>query len=463
MYKKLEEADLRYLRSVTADERVLAGSQIAEDYSHDELGGVRQMPEALVKALSTEEVSAVMAYANEKHIPVVVRGSGTGLVGAAVPLHGGILLETLGMNRILELDPDNLTVTVQPGVLLMDLAAYVEKNDFLYPPDPGEKSATIGGNISTNAGGMRAVKYGVTRDYVRGLTVVLPDGRVETLGGKMVKNSTGYSLLHLMIGSEGTLGVITEAVLKLIPLPKITVSLLVPFPSVEGAIRTVPEIIKSKASLTAIEFFERETVLFAEDYLGKKFPDTRFPAYLLLTVDGSDRTAIDSQLEAVATLCMDRGAPDAYLVDTDERKESVWKARGAFLEAIKASTTEMDECDVVVPRSRVVEFIEYTHQVSRELDVRIPSFGHAGDGNLHVYICRDALDEDTWKKKLEEAFSRMYGKANQLCGLVSGEHGIGFAKKQYLLDTVGPGQVALMRGIKQVFDPNGILNPGKLF
>ena len=463
MYKQVTAEDIAYLQSILPAERVLTGDKIAEDYSHDELGDVRRMPDVLLKVLSTEEVSAVMRYANGQRIPVVVRGSGTGLVGAAVALEGGIMLETTGMNRILELDEENLTVTVQPGVLLMDLAAFAEENDFLYPPDPGEKSATIGGNISTNAGGMRAVKYGVTRDYVRGLTVVLPDGSVERLGGKVVKNSTGYSLLNLMIGSEGTLGVITEAILKLIPLPKITESLLIPFRSVPEGIRTVPDIIKSKASLTAIEFFERETVLFAEEYLGKKFPDTHWPAYLLLTVDGSDRAVVDHEMEAVARLCMEHGAVDAYLVDTDERKDSVWKPRGAFLEAIKASTTEMDECDVVVPRSKVAEFIEYTHDIAKELDVRIPSFGHAGDGNLHVYICRDGLDEAAWRERLTRAFALMYDRANELSGLVSGEHGIGFAKKQYMAETVGERQVALMRGIKQVFDPNNILNPGKLF
>jgi len=463
MYKPVTDSDLTYLRSVTSPERVVFGDAIGEDYSHDELAGVRHMPEVLVKVLSTEEVSAIMGYASAQNIPVVVRGSGTGLVGAAVAVHGGIMLETTGMNRILELDEENLTVTVQPGVLLIDLAAFTEANGFLYPPDPGEKTATIGGNISTNAGGMRAVKYGVTRDFVRALTVVLPSGRVIRLGGKVVKNSSGYSLLNLMIGSEGTLGVITEATLKLLPLPEVSISMLVPFRSIETAIEAVPIIIKSRASLTAIEFFERETVLFAEDYLGKRFPDTSYPAYLLLTVDGNSRAEVEHELFRVADLCMERGAPDAFLVDTDERKESVWKARGAFLEAIKASTTEMDEADIVVPRNAVAEFILFTHEIAEKLNLRIPSFGHAGDGNLHVYICRDDLAEDPWRELLARAFELMYGKAAELCGLVSGEHGIGYVKKPYLLASLDDTQVELMRGIKRVFDPGNILNPDKLF
>lgn len=463
MYKNITPADIEQLKRITAPDRVFDQSQISEDYSHDELGSIRRLPEALVKVMSTEEVSAIMKYADENRIPVVVRGSGTGLVGSSVALHGGIMIETLGMNKILELDEENLTVTVQPGVLLMELAEFAQSHDFLYPPDPGEKSATIAGNISTNAGGMRAVKYGVTRDFVRGLTVVLPNGEVVTLGGKVVKNSTGYSLLNLIIGSEGTLGVITEAVLKLIPLPKVSVSLLVPFESMAAAIQTVPVIIKSRASLTAIEFFERDTVLFAEEYLGKKFPDTSSPAYLLLTVDGNDKASVEDELTSVAKLCMERGAPDAFIVDTEERKDSVWKARGAFLEAIKASTTEMDECDVVVPRNRVADFIEYTHEIAKQLNIRIPSFGHAGDGNLHVYICKDELDEAQWEEKLNKAFELMYTKSNELNGLVSGEHGIGYAKKDFMLDTYGETQIELMRGIKKVFDKNNILNPDKLF
>ncbi len=463
MYNKITTADIENLRGLVAADRVLTGDAISEEHSHDELGGIRRMPDVLVRAMSTEEVAAVMKYADEHLLPVVVRGSGTGLVGSAVALEGGIMLETTGMNNILELDEENLTVTVQPGVLLMDLAAFAEEHNFLYPPDPGEKSATIGGNISTNAGGMRAVKYGVTRDYVMGLTVVLPTGEVVELGGKMVKNSTGYSLLDLMVGSEGTLGVITEATLKLIPLPTVTTSLLVPFASVEAAIEMVPILVKSMASLTAIEFFERGTILFSEEYLGKKFPDTRSPAYLLLTVDGSDKSVVEKELSSVADLCMDNGAHDAYIVDTEERRDSVWKARGAFLEAIKASTTEMDECDVVVPRNKVAMFIEYTHELAKELGLRIPSFGHAGDGNLHVYICRDELSDAEWKTSLATAFERMYAKSREFGGTVSGEHGIGYAKKQYMRETVGDKQIALMKGIKAAFDPHTILNPGKLF
>ncbi len=462
MYNKVTQEDVAYLKTVVGDSAVIFGDDINTDYAHDELGGIERMPEALVRVFTTEQVSAVMKHAYERNIPVTVRGSGTGLVGAAVAVEGGILLETTKMNKILELDKNNLTVTVQPGVLLMELAEFAEKNDFLYPPDPGEKSATIGGNISTNAGGMRAVKYGVTRDYVRALTVVMPNGEILNLGAKVAKNSSGYSLKDLVIGSEGTLCVICEAVLKLVPLPKVTTSLLVPFSDMKSAIEAVPVIIRSKITPTAIEYMSRDTILFSESYLGKKFPDTKNDAYILLTFDGNTEAQVEADMSTVAKLCLEIGALDAYIVDTDERKKSVWSARGAFLEAIKASTTEMDECDVVVPGNRVDEFIKFTHALSEEMKVRIPSFGHAGDGNLHIYICRDDLTDAVWEEKLSVCFDRMYKKASELGGLVSGEHGIGYAKKEYLKAQYGETPIALMQGIKQVFDPKNILNPNKI-
>ena len=462
MYNKVSAADIAKLQEIVGQTDVLVGEAISPDYAHDELGGISQMPEVLVRVRSTQEVSAVMKLAFDRTIPVTVRGSGTGLVGAAVPLHGGILLETTKMNKILKLDSNNLTVTVQPGVLLMELAAFAEENDFLYPPDPGEKSATIGGNISTNAGGMRAVKYGVTRDYVRSLTVVLPNGEIQTFGAAVAKNSSGYSLKDLIIGSEGTLAIICEAVLKLVPLPKVSVSLLVPFPDMKTAIEAVPHIIRSKVTPTAIEYMSRDTILFSESYLGKRFPDTKNDAYILLTFDGNTDTQVEQDMSTVAELCLQIGALDSYIVDTEERKKSVWSARSAFLEAIKASTTEMDECDVVVPGNQVDTFIKFTHELADEFHVRIPSFGHAGDGNLHVYICRDALNDEEWEKTLSSIFDRMYEKSVELGGLVSGEHGIGYAKKEFLKRQYGETPIALMQGIKQVFDPKNILNPGKV-
>ncbi len=462
-YQKITDTDLKFLQSVIPADRIVVGDSISVDYAHDELSGTENPPEVLIFPKSTEEISEIIKYAYAHDIPVTARGSGTGLVGASVAVKGGIMLCTAKMNSVIELDRENMTVTVEPGVLLMQLAEFVEEQGLFYPPDPGEKSATIGGNISTNAGGMRAVRYGVTRDFVRELTVVLANGEILTLGGKIVKNSSGYSLLNLIIGSEGTLGIITKAVLKLLPKPGKTVSLLVPFDTMDAALDTVPLIVQTDTNPTAIEYMSKDTILFSEDYLSKKFPDTKHDAYLLLTFDGSSDSEIERNYSKVADICLSNGAADAYFIDTDERKKSVWSARGAFLEAIKASTDEMDECDVVVPRNKIAEFIKYTHALAKELGVRIPSFGHAGDGNLHIYICRDGLPQDIWEERLSTAFDKMYEKAHTIGGQVSGEHGIGFAKKAYLKESLGDAQIELMRGIKNTFDPKHILNPDKLF
>ena len=462
-YQNVTDDNIRDIEDLINDnDRVLYGDNLSKDYSHDELDSIKQLPDVVVKVNSTEEVSKVMKYAYENNIPVTARGSGTGLVGAAVAICKGIVLDLTGMNKILELDEENLTLTVEPGVLLMEIAEYVEAHDLFYPPDPGEKTATIGGNISTNAGGMRAVKYGVTRDYVRGLEVVLPNGEVMNLGGKVVKNSSGYSIKDLIVGSEGTLAIITKATLKLLPLPKKAISLLVPFKDLDSAIETVPKIIKSKSIPTAIEFMQRDAIVAAEQYLGKKFPDNSSDAYLLLTFDGNSKKEIQKDYEKVADICIQEGAIDAFISDTEERQESIWSARGAFLEAIKASTTEMDEVDVVVPRNKVAEFVKYTNQLEKEYDIRIKSFGHAGDGNLHIYILRDALDEKAWNKKLQKVMQCMYDKSKELRGQVSGEHGIGFAKKEYLNESLSDGLIGLMKGTKLTFDPKNILNPGKV-
>ncbi len=462
-YKKFTEADCQAIQKIVNDpERVQYGKAVNADYGHDELGDISSMPDLVVKVMSTEEVSKIMKYAYEQKIPVTPRGSGTGLVGAAVPIHHGIIIDLSGMSKVLELDEKNLTITVEPGVLLMDLAQYVEDHELFYPPDPGEKSATIAGNINTNAGGMRAVKYGVTRDYVRGLEAVLPNGDVVQIGGKNVKNSSGYALKDLIIGSEGTLAVVTKAVLKLLPLPTKSISLLVPFPTLEKAIGTVPEIIQSKAIPTAVEFMQGQVIVDAESYLGLSFPDHSSDAYLLLKFDGNTKADIERDYDKVAKICLEQGAIDVLIMDTTERNEAVWKARGAFLEAVKASTTEMDEVDVVVPRDKVAEMVKFSNDLQKTAKVRIKSFGHAGDGNLHIYMLRDDLSADEWKKRKESTMEAMYSKARELAGEVSGEHGIGYVKQSYLEESKSDDLINIMRGIKKVFDPEEILNPGKV-
>ena len=461
-YRKVEEADLAFFRSLLPG-RVFAGEEISTDYDHDEMTEYgHYMPEAVLQVLSAEEVSAVLRYCNEHLIPVTPRGAGTGLCGGCVALYGGIVLSTEKMNHVLEVDRENMTATLEPGVLLLEFPKSLEGTGLFYPPDPGEKTATMGGNAMTNAGGMRAVRYGVTRDYVLGMQVVLADGEIMELGGKNVKTSSGYSLLDLMIGSEGTLAVLTRLTVKLIPEPPVNLSVLLPFDEVHRCIRAVPAILSCGCEPTAVEFMERDVIGCAETYLGKAFPDVSAPAYLLVRLDGSSRESLQPGLDRLTDLAMEMGARDVLLADTEERKEAIWSARGAFLEAIKGSTSTMDECDVVVPRSRIPDFLSRMVACSGEHGIRILSFGHAGDGNLHIYVCRDALDDAQWQEKVGAVMQELYAFAEDLEGNVSGEHGIGHAKKAFLRRSLGDTQIRLMQGIKQVFDPNLILNPGKV-
>ena len=461
-FERVNEADLAFFESVMPG-RVYSAQAISTDYDHDEMTIYgHYLPEAVLQAQSTEEISAVLGYCNRRNIPVTPRGAGTGLCGGCVAKEGGIVLSTERMKQVLEVDTRNMTATVEPGVLLMEFPKALEGTGLFYPPDPGEKTATMGGNAMTNAGGMRAVRYGVTRDYVLGMEVVLANGDILTLGGKNVKTSSGYSLIDLMVGSEGTLGILTKLTVKLVPEPKANVSLLIPFDNLEACIEAVPEVLACGCEPTAVEFMEREVIACAETYLGKQFPDTSADAYLLVRLDGAGNEALQPMIERLTDTALGLGARDVLLADTDERKESIWNARGAFLEAIKGSTPAMDECDVVVPRDRIAAFVKRSVEIGQELGVRICSFGHAGDGNLHLYVCQDEMKEQAWNETVERVMERLYEEARALDGEVSGEHGVGHAKRAFLSQSVGGLQIELMRRIKAAFDPAGILNPGKV-
>ena len=454
--------------SAIAPGRVFTGSDINEDYSHDEMPIYgKSVPEAVVEAASTEEIAAVMKFCNEHHIPVTPRGAGTGLVGGAVPIRGGVLLVTTRMKKILGYDEENFTVTVQPGVLLNTLAEDAASKGLLYPPDPGEKFATLGGNVSTNAGGMRAVKYGCTRDYVKAMTVVLPTGEIIHLGSSVSKTSSGYSLLNLMIGSEGTLGVITEMTLKLIPAPKATVSLIVPFEDLSACISTVPKFKMNHFNPQAIEFFEKEILVSSEEYLGKQvFPrkveGTEVGAYLLLTFDGDSQDELDNIVEQVAELLLEEGALDVLVADTPPKMKDAWAARSSFLEGIEEQTKLLDECDVVVPVTKIPDYVMFADELAKNYDFKLQYFGHAGDGNLHIYTCSNDMDREEFLRQVDDFMGKLYAKTMELGGQISGEHGIGMGKVKYLAQAVGETNMELMRGIKKVFDPKMILNPGKV-
>ena len=460
-FRKLSAEDIKALEAIMPG-RVLYGDRLADDYDHDEMTEYgRFRPEAVLLAQSAQEVSGAMRYCYEHDIAVTPRGAGTGLCGGCVAKWGGILLSTERMRQVVEIDTRNMAVTLEPGILLMDMPKILAGTGLFYPPDPGEKSATIGGNVMTNAGGMRAVRYGVTRDYVLGMQVVLPDGEITELGGKIVKNSSGYSLLDLLIGSEGTLGILTRVTLKLISEPRVNLSLLVPFADLDQCIEAVPKVLNC-GEPTAVEFMEREVIKASEDYLGRHFPDNSADAYLLIRLDGPSRQALEPAVQEMTDLLLSLGAVDVLLADTDERKSTIWDARGAFLEAINSSTPSMDECDVVVPRDKIAEFVKSSMDIGTKLKLRMRSFGHAGDGNLHIYACKDDLSDEAWEPKRVAVMEALYAEAERLGGEVSGEHGIGHAKVVYLESLVGKRQMDLMRGIKAVFDPKGILNPGKV-
>ena len=449
------------LREIILDESRLVFDHIPPEFLSDTLGRRKGEASALVFAKSTEEVSKLLQYAHANRIPVTPRGAGTNLVGSTVPVDGGIILDLSQMNRILELDTETMTITVEPGLLLQDLQAYVEEHNLFYPPDPGEKASSIGGNISTNAGGMRAVKYGVTRDYVRGLEVVTADGTVLTVGGKNVKDASGLSLKHLYIGSEGTLAVITKCILKVIPKPETSLSILVPYPDLTTGIGSVLNILRADANPTAVEFMERNVVRVGEDFSGVRYPCPEAGSYILLTFDGRERE-VAASAERIQALALSSGALDYIFLTDPQQAADIWKVRGALVKAVEA-VSEQEPVDIVVPINRTAEFIGYINQLEQSSGMRMVSFGHAGDGNVHLCVVRGHRDEATWQKELHANMDKAYHKAYELGGIASGEHGIGISKRRYFLRETHWENLRAMNQIKDALDPLHILNDKKSY
>lgn len=465
-----KEKLLKKLKEIIPDKKRIVAHDIPEKYLSDTLGRLKGEAAALVFPQSTEEVSKILKYAYKHDIPVTPRGAGTNLVGSTVPVDGGIILDFSHMDKVLELDENTMTITVQPGLLLQDLQKYVEERGLFYPPDPGEKASSIGGNISTNAGGMRAVKYGVTRDYVRGLEVVTADGSVLTAGGKNVKDASGLSLKNLYIGSEGTLAVITKCILKLIPKPETSLSVLVPYPDLKTGIRSVLSVLRANANPTAVEFMERKVVKLGEDFLGVKYPYPEAGSYILLTFDGH-ATEVRENAERIRKLALDGGAL-AYLPLTDTAQNNpsndipsaadIWKVRGALVKAVEAFS-EQEPVDIVVPIDKTAEFISFINKLDEESGMQMVSFGHAGDGNVHLCVVRRDRDLKTWHKELKANMDKAYHKAYELGGITSGEHGIGISKRRYFLRETPGENLEVMNRIKDALDPKHILNDKKSY
>lgn len=444
------------LQIIKDESRVVFDKQIEGRFLSDTLGRLVGKADALVFATSTEEVSALLKYADANKISVTPRGAGTNLVGSTVPQNGGIIIDFSKMNKILEFDADTFTATVESGILLKDFQAFVESKGFFYPPDPGEKSASVGGNIATNAGGMRAVKYGVTRDYVRGLEVVLADGSVTWVGSKNVKDASGLSLKNLIIGSEGTLAVITKCILKIIPKPEYSKSVLVPFADLESGISTVQKILFANANPTAVEFVERKVVELGEKFTGIKYPHPEAAAYLLLTFDGK-QNEVKENLEIIKNVVLQNGALDFVIPESPERLEEIWKVRGCLVKAVEA-TSEQEPVDLVVPIDKVAEFIEFVNKTQKKVGMQMVAFGHAGDGNVHLCVVRGSRSEEEWKTELQKNMECVYSKAYELGGLTSGEHGIGLSKRHYFLKETKNTNLQMMNAIKTSLDPHHILN-----
>lgn len=465
-----KEKLLKKLKEIISDKKRIVAHDIPEKYLSDTLGRLKGEAAALVFPQSTEEVSKILKYAHKHDIPVTPRGAGTNLVGSTVPVDGGIILDFSHMDKVLELDENTMTITVQPGLLLQDLQKYVEERGLFYPPDPGEKASSVGGNISTNAGGMRAVKYGVTRDYVRGLEVVTADGSVLTAGGKNVKDASGLSLKNLYIGSEGTLAVITKCILKLIPKPETSLSVLVPYPDLKTGIQSVLSVLRANANPTAVEFMERKVVKLGEDFLGVKYPCPEAGSYILLTFDGH-ATEVRENAERIRKLTLDGGAL-AYLPLTDTAQNNpsndipsaadIWKVRGALVKAVEAFS-EQEPVDIVVPIDKTAEFISFINKLDEESGMQMVSFGHAGDGNVHLCVVRGDRDLKTWHKELKANMDKAYHKAYELGGITSGEHGIGISKRRYFLRETPGENLEIMNRIKDALDPKHILNDKKSY
>ncbi len=439
-----------------------------QDYSHDEVAGAEyaHMPDVVVKPNRAAEISEIMKLANRERIPVTPRGAGSGLSGGAVPVFGGILLSVERMSRILEVDRENMVAVVEPGVVTNNINVAVQEYGLFYAGYPmSVEMCFIGGNVAENAGGGRAIKYGVTARYVMGLEVVLPTGEIVQMGGKRVKDVTGYDLVHLMVGSEGTLGIFTKIILRLMPLPVARVVLLVPFPDVKSAIGAVPRVMTLGRIIPAsIEFMDRLSVQTAYAHIGEPPPHPYIGALLLLEVDAFSQEQAEAEYTAIVNLCLEAGALDVFVGDTPAKEKKMWKPRQICAEAFKAVSPVQSLEDIVVPLAQIPDLMPELERISQQYNVLMPCYGHAGDGNLHATVVKKPeTPMERWHADLPVILEDLYRVVAKLGGTISGEHGIGHKRARYLPVAQDATLIALQKRIKAAFDPLNILNPGKIF
>ncbi len=464
VFQPISAASLAKMRDIVSETYFYTDEVHCQASGHDETEDLLYLPEAVAEPATTAEISALLQLCHTERIPVTVRGGGSGLAGGALPIHGGLVISTRRFNQIIEIDERNFQVTVEPGVVTEMLQNTLKDKGLFYPPDPSSRGwSFIGGNVSTNAGGPKAVKYGVVKDHVLNLEVVLPTGEVIWTGANTLKNSTGYNLTQLLVGSEGTLGVITKIVLKLQPYPTQNLLMLAPFRSAESACAAVAAIFQAGVTPSALEFMERNAIDWAIRYVG----DVQVPmgddvqAHLLIEVDGQHLESLYADCETITQVLEQYDCGDILFADNEATKIDLWKLRRNVAHAVKSTSIYKEE-DTVVPRAELPVLLHHVKAVGAKYGFESVCYGHAGDGNLHVNILRGHLSDHAWQVDVTQGIREIFTLVKSLGGTISGEHGIGLVQKPYLDIVFSPVELRLMQQIKAVFDPHGILNPGKV-
>ena len=463
-YKKINKEDVLYFQSVVGDSNIFYSEEVLKEYSHDETEDLFFLPEVVVKPQNTSQISEIMTYCNSQNIPVTPCGARTGLSGGSLPVESGLVLSLEKLNSIVEIDERNLQAKVEPGVINEVFQNKVKDKGLFYPPDPASKgSCMLGGNIAANSGGPKALKYGVTKDYVLNLEVVLPTGEIIWTGANVLKNSTGYNLTQLMVGSEGTLGIITKIVFRLIPLPTKDITMLVPFNSAERACEAVSAVFRAGITPSALEFIERDAIDWTLKYSDFNIEiEDSVEAYLLMEVDGNDLDLLYSDCEKIAEVLEDFDCGEILIADSSSEKEKLWRLRRSVAEAVKSNSVYKEE-DTVVPRAELAKLLKGVKDIGNKYGFKSICYGHAGDGNLHVNIIKGGMTDDNWENELPKGIREIFELTKSLGGTLSGEHGIGLVQKQYMDIVFSEKEIELQKGIKKLFDPNNILNPGKIF
>jgi glycolate oxidase len=453
------------LKSIVGSDYILADEESILHYGHDETEILQYYPELILKPASTNEIAAIMQLCNENKIHLTPRGAGTGLSGGALPHLGGVVLSTERLNKIIQIDERNLQVITEPGVITEVLQNAVKELGLFYPPDPSSKgSCFIGGNIAENSGGPRAVKYGVVKDYVLNLEVVLPSGEIIWTGANVLKNSTGYNLTQLIVGSEGTLGIVTKIVLKLIPYPKYDLLMLVPFSSLENASAAVSAIFRAGFVPSALELIEIDALMIVSEMVGSSAVPVNdsIAAHLIIEVDGNNQDVLMADMEAIAELLTQFDAGEIFFADDAQQKNELWKLRRRAAEAVKLNGYTIEE-DTVVPRAELPALIRGAKELGKQYGFKAVCYGHAGDGNLHIRINHPTIKNSHGNPEMTAILTSLFELVQSLGGTISGEHGIGLIQKPYIKTVFKEANLRLMREIKKSFDPNNILNVGKIF